>query len=316
MEHDGEDARGCRHHAAVAGVPAMPEHFVSGALQLLIEIIDNVIDLHLAGLASRLRVSMAHDHFCVADDGPGIRDEALVAAATRRMTRRACDRVHVHLRGVGLGLSGVNGLAQRLEIEVRRAQEQRRWVFEGGQLRARAELLGGCEGTGTCVRVWPEASERGVELPTRRDVEALLERVHWLCPSLRVEFDGRRLADEAGLGAWIRRQPCWDGSTVHTRGATWEQQRVELAWSWLRPACRPAQIGFVNLFQIATGSHLDGLVDGLAARHGVGRTVAREHGLALISLLSTTPRVVGSSPRRLDDPQLRCRIAEMIYSAH
>lgn len=291
-----------------ARAPSLSSANLGGALNLVVEAIDGALDLHLSGRCSRLYVSLTHDHFCVVDDGPGLEpSEVLDLLETHHKKRtRQGDRAHAHVIGTGMGLAMINALARRLEFELRRAGEVRRWVFEGAVLVSENELVGACDDSGTTLRVWPEASLMREPLPSRAELSAVLEKVHWLCPALRVELDGRRFSGEAGLAAWIRRQPEWDGSPVETlelvdgaRGA-----RVGLAWAWLDEPCVARQAAFVNLRETPRGSHVDALLEGLAARYGVSPAMARRRVLALVSVVLEEPRYDSPTREVLAQPEL------------
>ena len=149
----------------------------TGLHHLVWEVVDNSVDEAMAGYCTRIDVTLHEDGSCeVADDGRGIpvdphplHDE--VPAAELVMTL-------LHAGGKfggqgyeisgglhGVGVSVVNALSARLEVEIYRTGQRHRMTFvNGGQIeealsaRGPAPAVGGEARTGTTIRFWPDPS--------------------------------------------------------------------------------------------------------------------------------------------------------------
>lgn len=270
-------------------------------LRIIAEAVDNAVDHHLDGHASRLFVDTADDHFVVVDDGPGLPDEVVVPALSEQGPPLP------HRRAPGLGLVILNALSRRLELDSHRAGQRRRWVFERGELVSAAEPVGACEDSGTTIRAWPDHGLLAACRPERDALRERLESLHVLLPELRVELDGRRFSGEGGLEAWVRRQPAWDGARVHGVEGRRGEARVELAWSWVPPYGNTRQLAFRDLRAAGEGAVLDGLLAAVAEREGVSTTIARARALAIVSVIDP-----GAS---LDDAALGDWLGDLVASS-
>lgn len=278
----------------------------SGVNQLVMQLIDNTLDLHLADQASRLEVSINNDHFCVRDDGPGIAARDVVAPAPPPRSR-------VPAQSARLGIAFVNSLSRRLEVESCRYGARRRWVFEDFTMIVDGERLGACADSGTIVRAWPDPQVFRVPRPDHFAIEQRLLDIHRLRPSLQVVLDGARFDEPTGTEAWVAGQRCRGAHQVHHIEARRGTTALDLAWAWLPPFGSSRCLSYVNLDEtLDDGSHVEGLLTGLARAHGVSLAMARERTLALISVTSVNPQFCGAARACLDDPALARWIADMV----
>src|SRR5204863_8103609 len=121
---------------------------------LFAEVIDNAMDEALAGHASWIEVRMEADGYvCVTDNGRGIpvdphpkfpKKSALeVIMCTLHAGGKFDSEVYETSGGLhGVGVSVVNALSERLEVEVARGQMLYRQVFERGKPKSKLEKLG------------------------------------------------------------------------------------------------------------------------------------------------------------------------------
>ena len=149
----------------------------TGLHHLVWEVVDNSVDEAMAGYCTRIDVTLHEDGSCeVADDGRGIpvdphplHDE--VPAAELVMTllhaggKFGGDGYKISGGLHGVGVSVVNALSARLEVEIYRARQRHRMTFvHGGQIeealsaRGPAPVVGGRGRTGTTIRFWPDPS--------------------------------------------------------------------------------------------------------------------------------------------------------------
>ncbi|MCI0467719.1 MAG: DNA topoisomerase IV subunit B [Beijerinckiaceae bacterium] len=136
---------------------------------LFAEVIDNAMDEAVAGHASFIDVRFeASGHLCVTDNGRGIpvdphpkfpKKSALeVIMTTLHAGGKFDSRSYQTSGGLhGVGVSVVNALSERLEVEVARGQMLYRQIFERGHPKSPLEKLGKVQNRrGTLVRFKPD----------------------------------------------------------------------------------------------------------------------------------------------------------------
>ncbi|WP_348674866.1 DNA topoisomerase IV subunit B [uncultured Abyssibacter sp.] len=165
------------------------------------EVIDNSVDEALAGHASEIQVTVFDDgSLQVEDDGRGmpvdIHPEHGVPGVELILTRlhaggKFSNKNYQFSGGLhGVGVSVVNALSTRLEVDIKR--DGQRWMsaYAGGVLVGPLEAVEsvGKRNTGTRLRFWPDASffdSAKFSIPRLRHV---LRAKAVLCPGLRVVF--------------------------------------------------------------------------------------------------------------------------------
>jgi topoisomerase IV subunit B len=151
---------------------------------LFAEVIDNAMDEALAGHASFIEVELGADGFLtVTDNGRGIpvdphpkfpKKSALeVIMCTLHSGGKFDSKVYETSGGLhGVGVSVVNALSSRLEVEVARGQQLYRMAFERGHPKGKLEDLGKVNNRrGTKIRFRPDTEIFGAKTsfkPQRR----------------------------------------------------------------------------------------------------------------------------------------------------
>src|ERR1700737_1643350 len=143
---------------------------------LFAEVIDNAMDEALAGHASFIEVELSADGFLtVADNGRGIpvdphpkfpKKSALeVIMCTLHSGGKFDSKVYETSGGLhGVGVSVVNALSSRLEVEVAPSQKLSRMAFERGQPKGKLEDLGKINNRrGTKIRFKPDSDIFGAK---------------------------------------------------------------------------------------------------------------------------------------------------------
>jgi topoisomerase-4 subunit B len=175
----------------------------------------------------------------------------------------------------GVGVSVVNALSKRLEIEVRRDGKRHAMAFAGGAKASDLTVVGevGKRNTGTTVRFWPDAQYfDSIKFSVPR-LKHVLRAKAVLCPGLLIEFfdeqsgeretwqyeDGLRdYLMEAVQGYELLPEAPFIGS-LHG-----EKEAVDWAVVWLPEGGEGVQESYVNLIPTTQGgTHVNGLRQGL-----------------------------------------------------
>ncbi len=179
---------------------------LSGLHHLVYEVVDNSVDEAMAGEASRIDVTLLADGGCrVFDNGRGIPvdphpDDPKKSAAEIIMTTLHAGgkfggegyKISGGLHGVGVSV--VNALSTRLDLEVHR--DGARWeqhFAKGGVPQGRLKKLGTSKKRGTVVTFWPDPTVfEEVEFRAQTLVERLREMA-FLNRGLEIRFRDERV---------------------------------------------------------------------------------------------------------------------------
>lgn len=290
----------------------------SGLHHLLWEVVSNGLDEHLAGRASKVRVSMEGNLAEVEDDGGGISLEPY------RQTDKTLLEVvltilhagptfdghlpHVHVGSYGVGLAVVNALSESLEVEVRRDG----WSWH--QRYARGEPLGPLERgerttrTGTRLRFRADASIFGPLTFDRALVRARLGELAAFNPGLEFELMGEKIHEPRGIVAFLP-----EGlSNVFAMRTVKDDILVEVALGWGKRG-RQRVRSFVG--QAATkldGTHVDGFWNGLTAAMPEA-DLQKCHAIVHVDLRH--PRFGAPTRDQLTNPEVKAVVADCVYAA-
>ena len=233
----------------------------TGLHHLVYEVVDNAVDEAMAGHCSRIEIELLPDGGCeVRDDGRGIpvgkhhQYEDMSAAEVVLTVLHAGgkfggDGYKVSGGLHGVGVSVVNALSVRLEVEIDREGKRHFMSFEqGGEPNDRLAVVGDSPAgwTGTTVRFWPDAEifKEGIEFRAA----TLLERFQmmaFLNKGLELSFIDNRGRGHSNQEVTYR----YDGGIVdfvqHVNASKEalfqsvgyleeadDEQEVELAFQW------------------------------------------------------------------------------------
>ncbi|HEY8338997.1 MAG TPA: DNA gyrase subunit B [Egibacteraceae bacterium] len=174
-----------------------------GLHHLVWEVVDNAVDEHLAGYASRIDVTLLRDGgVAVADDGRGIpverhpkeRKPAVEVVLTKLHAGGKFDQQTYAVSGGlhGVGLSVVNALSRSTEVEVSRDGARHRILFSRGKRTKALHTTGKTRRTGTVVRFWPDPE---IFDDTTFDFDTVATRLRETCllnPGLRIDLHDAR----------------------------------------------------------------------------------------------------------------------------
>ncbi|MCU1491746.1 MAG: gyrase subunit [Acidimicrobiaceae bacterium] len=318
----------------------------SGLHHLIWEVVDNSVDEAMAGFATKIDVSLLPDGSCeVTDDGRGIP----VAPHPHDPTKSSAEIVLtvLHAGGKfggggykmsgglhGVGVSVVNALSSRLELEIDRDGKRYAMAFEkGGNPTGPLKVIGDSPNarTGTTVRFWPDDTIFD-EMEFR--AQTILERLQmmaFLNRGLEIQFNDERVGHEqqqtyrynGGIEDFVRHLN-ESKESLFRKVCHYEQteddQEVEVALQW-NTSYNDSIHSFAN--GIATtegGMHEEGFKKSLTNvinRYARARNLLKEadanfqgedirEGLtAIISVRLTNPQFEGQTKAKLGNVSMR-----------
>ena len=252
---------------------------------LIQEVVDNSVDEALAGHASQVSVRLFEDGGIeVSDDGRGmpidIHPEHGVSGVELILTRlhaggKFSNASYKFSGGLhGVGVSVVNALSRRLEVEVLRDGSRHAVAFEHGEPVSKLAVIGsvGKRNTGTVLRFWPEPSYFDSPRLAVGRLKHLLRAKAVLCPGLKVslvEADGTQSEWQYADGLRDYLAQATDGYEVLPAAPfighfADEEHGVDWAIQWLPEGGEPLLESYVNLIPTPQGgTHVNGLRAGL-----------------------------------------------------
>jgi DNA gyrase subunit B len=328
----------------------------AGLHHMVYEVVDNSVDEAMAGHATTIEVTLLADGGCeVRDDGRGIPVEQslqypdLTAAEVVLTVLHAGGKfggggykVSGGLHGVGISV--VNALSSRVQVEIDRAGQRHAMEFrDGGELTERLHVIGdapagpdGSPRTGTTVRFWPDPTVFD-EVTFR--ATTLLERLQmmaFLNAGLRIVFRDERpgaqddieYCYEGGIRDFVRHVNAAKESLFSDVGyfsqaeeSEHDAMEVEVAFQWNTGYNSDGLHSFANgINTIEGGMHEEGFKKSLT--NTVNR-YAREHQLlkdkednlqgediregltAIVSVKLTEPQFEGQTKGKLGNVPVR-----------
>ncbi|MGI8778516.1 MAG: DNA gyrase/topoisomerase IV subunit B [Acidimicrobiales bacterium] len=186
---------------------------LNGLHHLVYEVVDNSVDEAMAGFCTRIEVTLLADGGCrVSDNGRGIpvgrdprfksKSAAEVVLTTLHAGGKFGSGAYQVSGGLhGVGVSVVNALSCRLELEIDQHEQRHRMVFlDGGKPQGRLEMVGRSPRgrTGTTVAFWPDAAifeSEGTEFRAQTILERL-QIMAFLNKGLEIRFRDEREGKE------------------------------------------------------------------------------------------------------------------------
>ncbi|MFO7560366.1 MAG: DNA topoisomerase IV subunit B [Desulfobacterales bacterium] len=250
------------------------------------EAIDNSVDEAIAGHADYIHVILYKDNSLeVRDNGRGmpvdVHPEEGITGVELILTRlhagaKFSNKNYRFSGGLhGVGVSVVNALSTRLEVEIKRDGNIYQIAFENGEKCSELKVTGtvGKKNTGTSVRFWPNESYFEYPKFSVRRLRHVLRAKAVLCSGLRVHFhdantgeseewfyeDGLRdyLEDSLYQYTLLPEKPfvgVFDG----------EEESVNWAVAWLPEEGEVVTESYVNLIPTSQGgTHVNGFRSGL-----------------------------------------------------
>lgn len=251
------------------------------------EVIDNSVDEALGGFASSIKVVLHADQSLeVTDDGRGmpvdIHPEEGISGVELIMTKlhaggKFSNKNYQFSGGLhGVGISVVNALSTRVEVNIRRDGNVHQIAFENGDKVQELQIVDTCgkRNTGTKVHFWPDAKYFDSGKFSVTKLLHVLRAKAVLCPGLRIRFDNKISNEttewyfEDGLRDYLYQSvkeyitlpedaPFIGSFAGNTEAADW-------AVMWLPEGGEMITESYVNLIPTAQGgTHVNGLRQGL-----------------------------------------------------
>jgi len=316
------------------------------------EVVDNSVDEAIAGYASRIEVILHEDGSLeVADNGRGmpvdLHPTEKVSGVEVIMTRlhagaKFSNKDYRFSGGLhGVGVSVVNALSKRLEVEICRDGQKYAIAFEGGDKVTDLTVIGtvGQRRTGTTLRFWPDPQYfDNINYAVPR-LKHNLRAKAVLCPGLHVSFTDRNTGETeswhftTGLDEYL--SGCLDGYEIvpakpFTGNSEGADESIAWAAAWMADGGEAVAESYVNLIPtIQGGTHVNGLRQGLltALRDFCDLRKLLPRGLKLapddvwekctyvLSVKMTDPRFSGQTKERLASRQSAASVAQAVKDA-
>jgi topoisomerase IV subunit B len=253
------------------------------------EVIDNSVDEAIAGFAKRIDVVLHPDGSLeVSDDGrgmpidehPEVKGASGVEVILLKLHAGAkFSKKDYHFSGGlhGVGVSVVNALSKRIEIEIKRDGQKYTIAFENGHLVEKLKAVGtvGQRNTGTKIHFWPDSQYFDTPKYSVRRLKHSLRAKAVLCPKLQVNFTDLNKDEKE---SWYFEDGLKDYLLESLQGLELlpdepfmgemegGEEMVTWAVAWQPEGGETVTESYVNLIPTAQGgTHVNGLRSGLLA---------------------------------------------------
>ena len=250
------------------------------------EVIDNSVDEAMSGYAKRIDVILHPDNSLeVSDDGRGmpvdIHPEEKVSGVELILTRLHAGGKFSHKNyrysgGLhGVGVSVVNALSERLDVNIKRGGSVYQMSFAHGDRTSKLKAVGQVKqsDTGTTVRFLPAPDYFDNPKFSASRLKHILRAKAVLCPGLQVNFTDIQTGEteswcyEAGLTTYLTEtlvQHEYMPAEPFVGDFAAEAEEASWALVWLPEGGEGLMESYVNLIPTAQGgTHVNGLRTGL-----------------------------------------------------
>jgi topoisomerase-4 subunit B len=252
------------------------------------EVIDNAVDEAIAGFAKRIDVIYHKDGSLeVSDDGRGmptdIHKGEKMTGVEVIMTKlhagaKFSNKNYLFSGGLhGVGVSVVNALSTRLEVEIKRGGNKYAIIFKNGKKGSKLKKIGtvGQRNTGSTVRFWPDAQYFDTGKFSVPRLKHVMRAKAVLCPRLTVTFTNHNTDEtdswyfEDGLRDYLL-ENLSNYERIPEEPFVGEQEGKEeiVSWAviWLPEQAQMIAESYVNLIPTTQGgTHVNGFRNGLLA---------------------------------------------------
>jgi DNA gyrase subunit B len=332
---------------------------ITGLHHMVYELVDNSIDEAQVGQADHVAVTIHADNsVTVEDNGRGIpvgmhkehKRETLEIIMTDLHSGGKFDNNSYKVSGGlhGVGVSVVNALAKRLEVEVRR--EGKVWVqtYERGVPQEPIKAVGTSRKTGTKITFWPDPEIFSVKEFHFDGLSQRLRELSFLNPGVAISIHDERtekkhdFAYEGGIRSFVEhlnkaKQPIHDKVIFFQdiRGGTGDpkrdadKERVEVALQW-NDGYAETLFTFTNTINNRDGgTHLEGFKTALtralqkyADSNGLTKALketglsgddCREGLTAVVSVKVKDPKFSSQTKDKLVSSEVKTWVQQVVY---
>lgn len=249
------------------------------------EVIDNSVDEAIAGYADYILVTLHKDgSLSVSDNGRGmpvdIHPKEKMSGVELILTRlhaggKFSNKNYQFSGGLhGVGVSVVNALSKKLEVEIMRDSKIYTMALAQGKVTQKLKSTGKCakNETGTYIHFWPEASYFDTVKFSVPKLLHVLRAKAVLCPGLTVEFydeskDKTQVwCYEDGLSDYLKGTLTSEylPEKLFLGGVQSEHETADWAVAWQTQGGELVTESYVNLIPtLQGGTHVNGLRSGL-----------------------------------------------------
>jgi DNA gyrase subunit B len=313
---------------------------LAGLHHLVYEVVDNSVDEALAGFCNEINVTIhANNSVTVLDNGRGIptdmhetekRPAAEVVLTVLHAGGKFDDSTYKVSGGLhGVGVSVVNALSERLELEIYRDNRVHHQTYERGKPVSPLEVIGSTKRTGTKVTFKPDA-EIFTELEFSYDIlSQRLREVSFLNAGLKITITDERddkfheFKYNGGIREFVehlnRNKAVLHNQVVHMTGRT-EGIEVDIAFQY-NDGYNESIFSFVNNINTSEGgTHLIGFKSALTRslnnyaqranllkgdKEGLSGDDVREGLSAVVSIKMRDPQFEGQTKSKLGNSEVK-----------
>jgi topoisomerase-4 subunit B len=316
------------------------------------EVIDNSTDEAISGYASRIDVVLFEDGAIqVTDNGRGMpvdmHPTEKISGVEVIMTRlhagaKFSNKDYRFSGGLhGVGVSVVNALSRRLEMEIYRDGRLYEMAFEGGYKARDLETTGtvGQRRTGTRIKFWPDPQYFDAITYSIPKLKHNLRAKAVLCPGLTVTFEDKTSGEsetwlfKTGLGEYLANSLSgYERIPESPFTGEFEGQDEYVSWAavWLGNGGEAVCESYVNLIPTTLGgTHVNGFRQGLlmALRDFCDLRKLLPRGIKLapddvwekcsyaLSVKMTEPRFSGQTKERLSSRESAAFVSSAVKDA-
>jgi DNA gyrase subunit B len=332
---------------------------ISGLHHMVFELVDNSIDEAQVGYADHVAVTIHADNsVTVEDNGRGIpvgmhkehKRETLEIIMTDLHSGGKFDDNSYKVSGGlhGVGVSVVNALSKRLDVEVRRDGKVWQQSYETGRPTAPIKNVGTSKKTGTKVTFWPDPKIFSVTEFHFDSLSQRLRELSFLNPGVRISIVDERtekkhdFAYEGGIRSFVEhlnkaKQPIHDKVIFfqEIKGGTGDpkrdadKERVEVALQW-NEGYAETLFTFTNTINNRDGgTHLEGFKTALtraiqkyAEANGLTKGLkettlsgddCREGLTAVVSVKVKDPKFSSQTKDKLVSSEVKTWVQQVVY---
>jgi DNA gyrase subunit B len=332
---------------------------LSGLHHMVFELVDNSIDEAQVGYADHINVTIHSDNsVTVEDNGRGIpvgmhkehKRETLEIIMTDLHSGGKFDDNSYKVSGGlhGVGVSVVNALSRRLEVEVLREGKVWQQAYEKGRPVAPIKTVGTSKKTGTKVTFWPDPEIFSVTEFHFDSLSQRLRELSFLNPGVKISIHDERtdkkhdFAYEGGIRSFVEhlnkaKQPIHDKVIFFqdVKGGTGDpkrdadKERVEVALQW-NEGYAETLFAFTNTINNRDGgTHVEGFKTALtrsiqkyAEQNGATKALketslsgddCREGLTAVINVKVRDPKFSSQTKDKLVSSEVKTWVQQVVY---